>query len=437
MKNRNIFSLFTLILVIFGLFAACSDASGSGSPDLKYTVVPGDTLYAKLQWLGINAASNSGYILEVTADESLGPQSLSYSGKNNIFIRLEGTTGGSKTITLSSNGSLFSIENGVTLILGENLALQGKNDNTFPLVKVDGTLTMNGGKISGNTNTNSTGGGVYVDKRGNFTMNGGEISDNTVSSTTSTTAYFSGGGVYVNNGSFTMSGGKISGNTAGNRGGGVSVYEGSFTMSGGEISGNTGYYGAVNVYRGSFTMSGGEISGNTGNYSGGVHMNNASSYDGGSFTMSGGKISGNIAKNYGGGVYVINTRFTMSGGEISGNTANRSGGGVCVYNASFTMSGGDISGNTANSSGGGVYVDGSYNEGNYIFTKSGGTITGYGSDMVNGNVVKNSSGVVQSNQGHTAYVSFSYDRPFKYRETTAGLKMNMDSSKNGAAGGWE
>jgi hypothetical protein len=123
--------------------------------------------------------------------------------------------------------------------------------------------------------------------------------------------------------------------------------------------------------------------------------------------------------------------FTMSGGEISGNTAYM-GGGVFV-SGTGTMSGGKISGNTA-AVGGGVYV----NVSEYIlgtFTKSGsGTITGYASDTVNGNVVKNSSGVVQYGRGHAVYVSSS---PIKRRETTAGAEVDLDSRVSGAAGGWE
>jgi hypothetical protein len=91
------------------------------------------------------------------------------------------------------------------------------------------------------------------------------------------------------------------------------------------------------------------------------------------------------------------------------------------------MSGGEISGNTSFPFGGGVYISSG------TFTKSGGgTITGYASDMVNGNVVKNSSGVVANNRGHAVYVD-----SIKCRETTAGPTVNLDSSKYGAAGGWE
>jgi hypothetical protein len=96
------------------------------------------------------------------------------------------------------------------------------------------------------------------------------------------------------------------------------------------------------------------------------------------------------------------------------------------------MSGGTISGNSSSSRssyGGGVYVNGSG-----TFTKTGGTITGYADDTVNGNVVKNDSGVVQNNQGHAVYVR---SNTLKRRESTAGPGVNLDSSVSGAAGGWE
>jgi len=66
------------------------------------------------------------------------------------------------------------------------------------------------------------------------------------------------------------------------------------------------------------------------------------------------------------------------------------------------------------------------------FTKSGGTVTGYGDDTVNGNVVER-DGTVQSNNGHAAYVNTGSKR----RENTAGPSVNLTSSVTGTAGGWE
>jgi hypothetical protein len=119
--------------------------------------------------------------------------------------------------------------------------------------------------------------------------------------------------------------------------------------------------------------------------------------------------------------------FFMSGGKISGNTNI----GVYMYRSiffnsecTFTMNGGETSGNA----GSGVYV------GDGTFTKTGsGTVTGYDAAAEpNGNVVKNSAGVVLSNRGHAVYVSGS-----KRRESTAGPSVNLDSNVDGAAGGWE
>jgi hypothetical protein len=133
-------------------------------------------------------------------------------------------------ISLSSNGSLFTMESGVTLTLHNNVSLLGQS-HYYPLVQVNigGTLEMKAGsKISGNTSS-SYGGGVYV-ADGTFIMSGGTISGNTSSSS----SY--GGGVYVDSGTFTMSGGTISGNTSSSSyGGGVCVNNGTFTKQSGGI----------------------------------------------------------------------------------------------------------------------------------------------------------------------------------------------------------
>ena len=355
------------------------------------TIVPGTTLADKLDWLRTNALSDIDYTVEIYADESIAPSTLSYSGKNNVSITMTGIDEEWK-ISLVSNGSLFTVSSGVTLILGNNITLKGSDDNTAQLVRVDsgGTLVMiTGSKITGNKSSSYAGGGVL--SNGTFTMEDGEISGNTAQN---------GGGVHVGEaGTFTMTGGTISGNTTSDLGAGVYV-SGTFIMGGTAI-----------------------ISGNTASiHGGGVHMNWWAT-----FSMNGGTISGNTASaGTGGGVHVGGGgTFTMNGNSIiSGNTAFDYGGGVWVA-GTFIMKSGEIFGNTTNSSGGGVYVNPddrpNINEGS-IFTKTGGTITGYDSDLVNGNVVKNSSGVVQANQGHAVYVGYNL---VKRKETTAGQGDNL------------
>jgi uncharacterized repeat protein (TIGR02543 family) len=248
--------------------------------------VPGTTLADKLTWLESNAESNNTYIITLNYDEGIGPKTLSYSNRSNITLRMKNTV--MRTVNLSSNGVMFTIGSGVTLILDNNITLKGrsgnnnsdKNNNSLVIVNNNGTLIMNTGtKITGNTiyNTSGIGGGVSVND-GTFIMNGGEISGNTISSQHS---YAYGGGVYVGRGTFTMNGGEISGNIVSDssfsspaRGGGVYVSVGVFTMNGGEISGNTvsssytgsysdyiPYGGGLYVYRGNFTKNGGTIYG--------------------------------------------------------------------------------------------------------------------------------------------------------------------------------
>jgi len=387
-----------------------------------------NNLAAKLQAIKENAVSNTEYHLELTSNEAIEAQTLSYSGKSNITIRLT-ASGGEKTISLIGRGTLFTISDDVTLILESGVTLRGSGSNDNPLVGVAGTLVMNNGaKISGNGAA-----GVSIYSGATFTMTGGEISGNTR-------------GVYMWYGTFTMTGGKISGNTAIDNGGGVYALGGTFTMEGGEISGNTTASGkGGGVYNGNgniFTMTGGEISSNTAsnNNGGGVHCS------GGGFTMENGKISGNTARRNGGGVYILsnnfkiisgeisdniavengggvyyngNYDFTIISGKISGNTATNNGGGVYNEYGAFTMIGGEISGNTA-SKGGGVYHD------RYSFIKTGGTIYGYENESIS------NRNTATEELGHAVYIESD-----KFRGTTAEPGINLDSGRNGADGGWE
>ncbi|MDR1220885.1 MAG: InlB B-repeat-containing protein [Treponema sp.] len=325
-----------------------TSTGGGGSQFTSSTTVTGNiTVYANwtaaslpsdlslaesLTWIASNAMEGGDYTIALKNNETIAPKTLSYSGKN-VRITLNGGSV-ERTVSLSSNGSLFTVASGVTLALGNNITLQGRSNNTsssLVLVTDGGTLVMNtGSTMSGNTSSSSVG-GVYVYHGGTFTMSGGTISGNTASV---------GGGVYVSSGTFTMSGGTISGNTASNTGGGVYVYSGTFTMSGGTISGNIassagGGGGGVYVYSGTFTMSGGTISGNTAsNAGGGVLVDGAGMF----IKQSGGIIYGsdasdslkNTAASYGHAVY-------SSGGKERNTTA---GTGVILNSGTSGSSGG-------------------------------------------------------------------------------------------------
>jgi uncharacterized repeat protein (TIGR02543 family) len=196
-------------------------AYGGGSEFTAGTTVTGDmTVYAwwgmtdnlslddTLTWISNNAMEGGAYTITLRNNETISPKSLSYGGKT-VCITLSGETT-KRTVSLSTIGSLFTVGSGVTLTLDTNITLQGRSDNINSLVEVNGggTLVMNAGsKISGNTTSSLYGGGVYV-SNGTFTMSGGEISGNTASG---------GGGVCVLGGRFTkQSGGIIYGSNESN-----------------------------------------------------------------------------------------------------------------------------------------------------------------------------------------------------------------------------
>jgi hypothetical protein len=235
-------------------------STGSKRPSI---IVSEGSLAGSLEWIKLNTTGGD-YTIEVTSDETIDPQTLNYDNKA-VTITLIGD-GTERLIYLSGIGSMFTVGYNVMLILDNNITLLGHSDNYISLIWLegDGGLIMNtGSKITGNNC-----GGVYVND-GTFTMNGGEIYGNTASD--------SGGGVYVSNyGTFTMNGGEIYGNTALDSGGGVYVSNyGTFTKTGGNITGYDSYNGSGDASSFNMVMSSGFPLNNRGHavyvYKGGVN----------------------------------------------------------------------------------------------------------------------------------------------------------------------
>jgi len=250
--------------------------------------VPGANLAAQLQWLRFNMESDTHYIIELSQDVAIGPQSLrqeernsrgdivlasSNRRSNNVVVTLRGI-GAMRTISLSSDGTLFSMADarGITLVLDENITLQGRSGNSRILVHVTSgnTLIMKeGARIIHNT-----GGGVNLNS-GAFIMLGGEISGNSGARGHNGSGGMNNvggggtGGVFIVSwGSrFTMFGGTISGNSGGNGGNGARGGNGFRRNWDGNPGWAGGYGGVGGVFVGehsTFIMHGGEISGNTG-----------------------------------------------------------------------------------------------------------------------------------------------------------------------------
>ena len=259
-------------------------------------------------------------------------ENVTYAGSNSIMI-----TG---TVTLCLNGHVLDLEGkNITIEEGGALTLcDCTSDTTQGYLDSDGLwhagsgtgsqCNLTGGVITGgqgyDAGTYTFGGGVYV-KNGTFTMEGGNIAGNT-------SAKGDGGGVYVsssvylsNKNNFTMNGGTITGNSARDDGGGVCSYS-DFIMNDGSIADNTATRGGgVSLRYGGCTMNGGSIADNTATWGGGVYMNSHSD-----FIMNGGSITDNQAND--GGLYVgSNCRFTISGSPVIQNNTKPGGANCNVY----------------------------------------------------------------------------------------------------------
>ena len=237
-------------------------------------------------------------------------------------------------ITTASEGGRLDINNGIDVTLdlnGHTLTRQmtsAGDGGQVLFVANGGSLTINdssddaSGQITGGWAYQ--GAGIYVQEGGTLTINGGTITGNRAD--TKDGAYGYGGGV-ENHGTLTITGGKITGNTAGQFGGGIHN-EGSLTMTGGTITDNTaGTFGGGLYSNSTVSISGATLSGNTAQSGGGAICTE------GTLTLDGVTITGNSAQN-GGGIYMFGTGTVQLKGEsaITGNTAQTGGGILQVSN---------------------------------------------------------------------------------------------------------
>jgi hypothetical protein len=208
------------------------------------TIPEGYGLAQAINYISAQIDQGTTYDITVRDNEFLDPQTVMTLGQNVTVYLHSPSADDVKTVTLNSNGTLFTVDNSITFKL-ENITLKGRTSNNAPLVKVmlGGTLVMEAGAaITGNTNSGD-GGGIYVD-RGKVTMNDGSVSGNKAAN---------GGGVFVtgNDALFTLVSGEIAANTATNDGGGLHIISnGKGLMNGGIIKGNsaTRRGGGISVY---------------------------------------------------------------------------------------------------------------------------------------------------------------------------------------------
>lgn len=246
---------------------------------------------------------------------------------------------------VKTSGLVAAYESSIAV---SNIIFYGSEKSSMFFSLDHGDLTINDGTLITGFNTNG-GAPISLLNAGTLTMNGGEISGNVGS----------GGGVgcgaiHLLGGTFIMNGGKICNNAA------YTTFGGAVSIGSGWALNNEGTYDLATAC---FIMNDGEISGNTAKGAGGVYISGGSHFE-----MNGGKICNNRAVQTeqtvygncegGGGLYLRqNSSAVIRNGIISNNFTGLSGGGIIVFNGStLTMTGGEVCNNTADSHGGAVCV---------------------------------------------------------------------------------
>ena len=159
--NSDIYSGYTA--VVNASTAAVMGTAGlyKGTTPAMVTKIGNHTLEQALVYITTDAAPGDNYYIVLLGDTNCSPKTLGYSGKT-VGITLMADGFEEKKIQLTSTGSLFTINSGVTLTIEANVTLVGVTDNTASLVTINsatGALKLNGGKISDNDSTAVNGGG--------------------------------------------------------------------------------------------------------------------------------------------------------------------------------------------------------------------------------------------------------------------------------------
>jgi hypothetical protein len=217
-------------------------------------------------------------------------------------------------------------------------------------------------------------------------------------------AKYGGGGVdtYTHNGSVSVTGGTITGNTAYYKGGGGLYAQGNganVTLSGVTVSNNTSHNGGggarLKPSGGTVLVENSTIDGNrcTNDWGGGLYLRSGV----GSASVTGSQITNNYASTAGGGIEVYETAdFTITDSNVTGNTTAGEGGGLYVDSAPITMLHTTVSGNTSSRFGGGMVISDGYYAGNTASTIGYSTFSGNTSLYSDG-------GGIQINGGTTIF----------------------------------
>ena len=305
MKNFKLLTMLFALVCAMSLHAATIVCTFTTSDPVASVTTSGNTVYYT-DFASARAAWVDGATLTLQEDITI----------SDYFH----FTSGLRTLDLNGHGIKYTGEQGVFCIVnGARMTLNDSDPTTTHKFSVDengfatldeenGTVTINGGYITGgigsNTYTRTTsyhdGGALFIYNGSTVTMNGGTLIGNGEAANDRT-----GGAVFIaRNSHFILNGGTITRNRA-KYGGGISLYGGRLTADIAEQAPST------------LEIHGGEISYNhsTGN-SGGVHVNAYTCAE--TVYITGGSIINNhvpIGRDAG-GIFVEHTNATV---YLSGN----------------------------------------------------------------------------------------------------------------------
>ena len=260
------------------------------------------------------AAAEIGDTIQLTEDEIITKKDTSTT-QYGEQIHVSG-----KTITLDLHGHTIKNDNKEYDYRGHAAIRVDENGN----LTIQDTSSDKGGTVEGIDDVSFREGAVITVVGGTLTLEGGTITGNT------TTAQ--GGGIFVKNGTLTVKeGAVITGNTAAEGGGIYATGTSTVYIEGGEISNNTTTSEQMFGQSDALSPAGG----------GGIAIVGGADEQGNLYTvtlnMSGGTITGNKSAGAGGGIGIRRghgesiVSFTMTGGSVTDNIAQTAeGGGIRI-----------------------------------------------------------------------------------------------------------
>ena len=243
-------------------------------------------------------------------------------------------------LAVSGNYSVevFDVPSGVTTSISD-LIIENGYASSGGGVHNEGTLTLTGDILSGNTayGYGGSGGGISNDY-GSLTVCGSTLSGNSAIDG-------NGSAIFNNYGSLTVSSSTFSDNYAEDRAGGIYNHGGTAMVSNSTFSSNSGIYGGAIFnggisFPGVMTVSNCTFSGNSASNFGGGIVNY------GTLTLNNCTLSNNYAESSGGGIWNVGS-LIVSNSTISANSAGYAGGGINAYLSTMTLSNTIIAGNGA------------------------------------------------------------------------------------------